>query len=580
MTSFYVKNGYDVEITLGNQLLTTSNGAFANGLHGAINIVASENSSRTAMFSIIPPQTSFTLLDFKGKPVKIMIRTAADGWQQVFTGWVDSPKFNFIDRNIQLNCTDRRTDRIIQLPQGVVSTIGTYSEDVFGNFQTRADELDFRLQTVAASFDFDRFGAGTLTPWQPKASADYTFTNSLVSRNISPTVEFIVDEKAINRIKIVVDYKYQRLHQQTVRVSWVGFTSFANSWYSQGRPTFPARQTVYAAASATDWKVVPSPGTDGINFTALWADGYYRIEGVNVHWSPDDLTNSLCRGAAWQAAIRFAQNVTEHYELTVSAPQVIAQVGIVDRTEQITITDPYDAQTWEQSALVSTATDNYYTDKNSTAARVTAAINTSLHKAKHDLLEKQRNMDITFRTKTIKPVVDLQHTVRLNVTQATTNSSAAIDGTGKVSIVKHNINIDTLEAYTEITLKLTQSTGSATNTAFSYSAPTTSPSYIGAIPTAVGLQTYLGVDPALDPNTIATGAGWFANKYTSRVEYSKMGAPTFFTTQNTIYYKTAFTEKFVVEYPKIPDGLRLDATYYASNSYDVVIPNDSLTVSL
>ncbi len=581
MTSFYKKNGYDVEITIGSYLIDTTNQRKNNGLTGKLTITANEGSSRAAMFSFIPPETTLSLEQFKGKDVNIMLRTPADGWVQVFSGKVDTPSFDFMGRKITLSCSDRRADKIIQLPSGVVANIGTFSSDVFGPSKDAAEELDKRLQTVTSSFDFDAHGGWQLTSWYPKASPDYLFVNADISRNQNPTVEYLVNSKPINTINITVSYDYQRLHQQVIYFHWAGFDNFRFDYYDKGTPTFPTRETVNAAAAgSSNWRIT----TEGINYTSLWPSAYYNVGTspsipIYVYWKLDTNASDLCRGASWTSGIRFAQTIHEVYTINMSTPQAIALDGVVNSTETINITDPYDTSNWENSVMTANTNNNYYVDQNPLANTRNRAIIVAILKARHDLLISQRNVLVTFRTKVLKPLVDLKHTIELNINQAVTNSTAAIHSRGKAFVITHDIDFDTLDAHTVISFKLSRSQGSASDTAYTVPSVSTSPSYIGGTPITIGLATHMGVDPV---NTYGADkwTGWICNNTsTHNILWRDILNPISISHYIPVTSRTTYPESFVVDFPPIPDALRLDATYSSNANLTVSIPNNLLVMS-
>lgn len=612
-SAFYTKWGYDVEITVGSYYITTANEAFDYGLTDSLTISAAENTSRTAYFTFIPPTGPIDITAFQGQPVHILIHTST-GIHQVFHGVVDTPKLDFRGRRISLECSDQRSNRIIQLPLGVVSSIGNYSEAVFGKIKDRSEELDKRLQTVAASFDFDSYGNWHLTNWTPKAVADYTITPGMILRNSQPSVNFTARTKTINTYNIAVSYTYQRLHHQTAHFVWSGYQDFLQDWYTQGRPTFPTRDAISGAINNADWRLVSNPNTV---FTPIWpAQGFNGPGGVII-WQPNEIKNQyagrvqnmgyakdgngdfitvgtfpnaklvpiilpvldnngkqimdlvsttitdtsshLCKGASWTSALRFAQTVTEKYNITITAPQSVAKYGVVDAFEQVNITDPYDTSKWEGSKQIHFVSQPFYINQKTNYTNLITAMQAVIKKAKRDMLALHRDVEVSFRTVNmlLLPQIDLQHTVDVTIDESARDQSLSIHAKGKVYSISHNIDFRTLEAYTTITLRLSRSTGSVTESPLLINQVVEDPSYIGTTRN-ISLGTHVGINP--DP-AVTVGAdkwtGWIGNKWIN-------GS------------KTNYPEEFRVDYPAIPDNVRDQITYESDTTLLINIPNDPL----
>lgn len=604
MPSFYQKNGYDVQITVGTLLITTALGRQQNGLCDALTINAACGQSRTAVFSFIPPETVVNLNNYEGKAVKILIRTAADGWQQVFTGIVDTPRLDFITRKITLECSDNRQNRVIQMPVGVVSSIGYYSDVVFGTVTDRAEELTKRLETVTADFDFDRFGKYALTSWTPKATADYTLNSSDISREVPPTLDYNSSAKSINTIKMTVNYKYPRLHQQHVLCSWPGYGDFLSGYYNAGRPSFPSKQTIQSAATGSSWKVVGD-----ILFTELWeAQGFNfpggvliwqpnkieqtyaqrqqnmgRLPGTTTNWykpvtdkngSPvmdvvsstiTDTSSGLCRGASWLAAKRFSQDITESYTFTIRAPQAIAKYGVIDSNEVVGIDSDYDTSEWDSTSEVSNTSVNFFINKKLNVHKIREAQRVMLNRAKARILSLYRNYVLTVRTKYLKPKLDVWNTLSIAVNETARGHNSYMNAKGKVNTVSHNIDFNTLEAYTVVSIKLSRSSGSASNSAWTIPAPSENSSYIYSTVRGVGLSTYIGEDPDLIAAYPQYYKGWICNGLIDETgNYTR---------------RTQYPEYFVMDYPEIPERIRKPMTFSSTSTFNIAIPNDFLEVS-
>ncbi len=620
MPNFYEKNGYDVEITVGSYYITTSLGQGENGLCDQLVIGASESNSRTAVFSFIPPETTVSLEQFQGALVNILIRknVGGTGWIQAFKGWVDTPKLDFLARKITLECSDQRSNKVIQLPLGVVNGIGTYSSHVFGTSKDRSEELEKRLQTVAGSFDFDAYGNYQLTPWLPAVTPHFTMSSQYIYYGENPTVEYTNRVKTINTINIQVNYTYQRLHQQAATFAFAGLSDFVQDWFSAGKPSFPGKDTIKSAVYAGDWKVV----TNGINFVDLWPASVYPAPGGGViTWQPNQVTEEtrgrtvfsgylrtfdsgsgtyqnvvagnppklvpqyepvldsngnqimdvikrtitdtsshLCRGASWTSAIRFTQTVTEKYNITMIASKSVQKYGVIDSYENISVDDPYDVSVWEDTDAISFSTSNFYINQANNRLQLMQALQVSLNKARHDILNVHRDVMVSWRTVVPWPEIDLKHTVAIDCNQSAIGSTAQIQAKGKISTLQHVIDFETLEAFSRFTIRLSRSNGTISNSTWAVPVPLEDPSYIG--PTRhINLAFRAGQDPE----------GFGADKWTGWIGNKEVinGLPT----------RTTYAERFIVDFPAIPAIVRDDIVYNSDATFLLNIPIDDLFTS-
>lgn len=391
LNTFLARTGYDVDVYIDGYLIPK------NKLCDMITIKRSEGVATDCRFTLKTASGTQNIDSYMGQTLVVNI-TNSSGVHRVFTGWVNNPTFDLIQQKILFTGTDRRQTQINALSYGSIKAIGSFSTDVFGDPKDQADELEKRLMTTASSFDFDVFGHPQLTAWVPKTVADFTLAGNKMYYD-NPRVAYSNRTKTTNTVNVTVSYKHQRLHQQICGVTWAGYGDFLNEWFNQGQPSFPQRSAITSAASATSWTPLSH-----INFVSLWPAGGFG----NVQWQPNQVTNtygplqvftpllyngggppsfiwpdgkqyasaltvldaagkplqtvigttitdtssSLCRGAAWAAGKKFAQNVSELYSLRFTSPQAINKYGVVDVHENVTITDPYNTSAWDNDKAI------------------------------------------------------------------------------------------------------------------------------------------------------------------------------------------------------------------------------------
>lgn len=592
--SFYQRNGWTVDIVVGGTSIPVSQ-------IQSVTITRTAGTAAEASFVLVKSTGVQNPEAFQGKPVKIFCKTPSTGRVRIFTGWVDTPSLDIIEKKITYKCTDRRKNQILKLSQAYVKGIGTFSEDVFGTPTDRSVELDFRMQTVAADFDFDASGNPTYTTWNPKTTPDFTFTDSDVYYS-KPQINYTNKSHTVNTIDISLVYEYERLHNQVCTMIWFGYVDFCRDWANNGYPSFPSKQMILQAAEGGGWKVV-----DGIHFTELWPEGWYTCSTAGyILWHPDQeefqytpetksakLKNggsttfsdgnqysintqvydpdgfakyaprggnvsysggALCRSATWTAALKFSQTVSETYNITLKSPQAITRYGVITETDSANITDDYNESSWSDDPTREGYTTNLYINKDTNRVRVQVAINCIIQKGITTLKAAHRDAEVSFSTD-IKPTLDLKHTVRIN--------SNPIDAKGKVKSITHEFSALEPSAKTTVIIGLSRATGSDSNGTFAVPSPISEPDGSTYIDTnfVVGLQNYLGRDPA-------DGADW--NGYVGNKNITLPDRP---------IYRTNYAEMFISTYPSIPNRIRKKRLLSSSHTFNVHIPNDSLTVT-
>jgi hypothetical protein len=618
--SFYDFYGYDVEINIGSMIITTALSKGEFGLCDTLTVTRQENTASNATFSFIPPEHTIILESYQGEPVFILVRTPADGWQQIFSGYVDVPSLDFLARKVTLVCTDDRNNQIIQLDYSIVSQVGIYDEIIFGASIDQSDELGKRLQTVTASFDFDRFGNPTLTDWSPKNDADFSFDSGDVQQGTNPKVSYSSAKTTINTVNMTFTYNYSRLHQQAVNFVWSGYNDFINDYWLQGKPSFPTKTMITSATTTGNWKFINPSNT--ATFVDIWPAGTYYSTSAIV-WQPNTVTrtyvgrtepngylkdstgnfvtigfppalvpqtkpvldaitgkqvmdlasetithtaDALCRGAQWTSALKFAQNVSEVYTVNVVAPQSVAKFGSVNQYAKYSYTDQFDTNPWEQSATTTAIAQNFYINKDINRYALTHALITGYYKAVHDILQVHRDIQITFQTLGLRPQVDLIHTVALDV-EDPRSSTAHISTQGKVSALTHMIDFRNETASTNLTLSITRMAGVSFTGPIIFQQPLQDPSYIGT-PQNIALPTHTGINP--DPNVTPGAELWTG--YIGNRDLPPVNA-------GDTPQRTQFPESFVVDYPAMPDSLRNLVTYTSVTDFTLAIENDLLDTS-
>lgn len=143
-----------------------------------------ENESYLCSFVIRPKRErkiprELDVYRWYAQPIVVQAVSASET-VQLYQGIVDSVDYD-MQGALTIQCSDRREQQINALPHSTIAAIGYTSKAAHGDkFDTQKDELDKRLSTIPASFEFDAYGTPYLTPWQPKAVADVVLSPCVI----------------------------------------------------------------------------------------------------------------------------------------------------------------------------------------------------------------------------------------------------------------------------------------------------------------------------------------------------------------------------------------------------------------
>lgn len=582
------RTGWDALILVGGVQIPLDQ------VHGKLTVTKVEDSSTLATFTIIPPTGIQDLEAYQGKSVTIDISTNNTNTYRVFTGVVDIPDVDIIQQKITLQCTNRRRELINTTQQNVVPNIGFYNVDIFSEVDELASELDQRLTTVPQSFDFDGYNNGILTNWAPKATPDFVLDDADIYYR-GPDVELSSRGRIVNTVNISFEYRYARLYHKEVSYQWnAPYTNTGSACLiiGQGYSLTP-RSSIDAAARATGW-LLRAP----ITYVDLPPNGFYRCgdangyfttirtnvqteakrepsttdsEGVvtlgavitDINGNPvvdtsersqvTDLRYTFAGGAGWIASKQWAQDISEKYTLTVASAQSVSQYGTIAEEASYGLDNAFNTDDWENpTEYVNRGLgSNYFINADTDEASFNNAVVTALQIASTKIVSSHRDTRVTlFRS--IMPALELNHTV-----QATADK---ISCKGKVRQITHTLDVGTGEAVTNLQIALSRATGSGSSSTI---APPTRPTDNPALPSQL---ITLGNHFAQDPSSVAAQSwnGMIGNAYTGPYGSG---------------VRTGFSESFVVDAPAISSALRDERVLGATQSYNVAIRNDSLTVN-
>lgn len=570
-STFFDRNGWDVIIQIGTEVIDTDK------LHGPVVIERKEGAAALAEIVLIPDAGVQDIISYSGKTITIDSRTAS-GIRRLFTGIVDIPDVKIIDKKIVLRCSDRRVEKINTDQAALVSTVGSYSSEVFkGNDLDVATQLENRLSTTPETLDFDAYGNALVTNLLAKTVPDATLSDSQVFRK-EPRISFLSRARLVNSMKIEYKYRYTRLYHWTRNFIWTSpiannFCLFLQSGY-QLTPKTMVTQAITAAEWPIDGNIsftdTPASGwlCGGIGWLGQSTLGYYTqvtdengntvsdtsgnpVYTLGFNTGAQNLTTIFCTAATWSAGTRWSQIVEEDYSFTVKAPQSITQYGTIEGYVGTEYETPAETSEWEdyQSYDNEGLGDNFSMDLDLGRAIFYQVQNIMISQAKTSIIKSHRDTRVTF-FRTLWSDVELHHTVRVN--------TGPIQAKGKVFKIKHTLNVLNGEDETEITLALSKSQGAATDNVPAYLPKPTDTTFSPDIST-ISLGSHYGQDPSTDAAATWTG---YAGNITAG------------------FLITFYTSQFIVDTPPVPDEYRQPRSLSGGgSSFDVEIQDDELVIT-
>lgn len=570
------RTGWDAELVIDGRKIPRGQ------IHGMINIERTESNASLMSVTLIPAIGVQDIEGYHGKSITLDVRTAS-GTFRAYTGVIDIPEVDLIEEKITLRCTDKRTELINNQLTTAKNVIGFYSSKIFPKPKDVAEEVEQRLTTTPYALDFDAYGNFSYTPWLPKSTADFTLADADVYRD-RPRVSYASRGRVVNKVNLKFDYRYSRHYNHERFFTWTSPIAGNICLILEQSYSVTSKDMVRGAATSAGWPI----RNNDVSFTELWGSGWYRCNGVTQGFSTIQLQGSttastdadgntisdsngntvyetnltggvdysgiFCMGASWYAGTRWAQTITETYATTVQAPQSQSQYGDIEISLQYGIQDDVNDSQWEAYSEYdnSQGTGNFYVDKDVERDKFNTAFETALNVANTTILGSHRDTRVIFDS-FIRPDIDLKHTIDV--------STDEIVATGKVFRLSHSLNVGTGEARTNTEIALYRASGSTSASALV--APTQPTDNVSYPTTSIELGNHFGEDPST-----AAAASW-----------TGMVGNKLITGTGVVPYRSQYSEQFIVDVPAVPDNLRNAKVLNGSGSYNVEIPNNTLTIT-
>jgi len=417
---------------------------------GEIEVEAEEGAARIATFALVPAGGPVDPFVWVGATVVI---DAGFGVQRrIFTGVVETPEYDPITTITRFRCTDGLQGKLDQMMRAQIDTLigGEWSHVIFDFGSVGQAYADEQLSTVAAAVECDAQGAPRRTLWAAKSSPDVTLTEAEIFDE-SLSISLAGRSGIKNRFKLAVEYRYPIIKERRWNYRW---DHPDDSLYKimQHSPTFPTREHVTGAIDGCNWHLVES---------------HYKQLPVQQWWQPaggswalwiisPETRDSLVWGFGALFAMRYHQEATEKWSVVVESPDSIAQLGAIE--EEVSVGLAVDAADeiaeWEkdyarepilpvlgEGEAVKSLTEQeidgrpvFEAASRCAVARATVAI-LAAHRS------TRVGASIVFDGRR-----DLAETIRIN--------TSPILAKGKVSRLRHRLDIDSGAAVTELEIAI------------------------------------------------------------------------------------------------------------------------------
>ncbi len=531
-------------------------------ISGNITITKESNQNTLCDFAV-RVALPLEFIDFIDGGAVIINYFDARGGHRVFTGTVDLPEIDIINKVITIKCSDRREELIKDKMLTLLPTLGRYSKAVQGEITSVAVEMAYRLQTLAADVDFDSYNTPNINSWYAKDVADYIFSNSDVYYQ-NPKVTWQSRGAITNDITITVSYKYPRLYHYQRPFSWTTTSPPAQLVTGEHEDgfSFPTVKMIQGSIEQANWKANDSlTYTESVSNYWLIPTNVPNSSGgttlVSVVYHLQDVDSYEVTQANWSGSTRFAQTVEETYTLSVKSTQSIDQYTSLTSFSNYNVSADYNTDKWEAYKLQTPpeagavfSNNSYYIDKDINQDDKNQCILAAIDKAKVQIIAGHRDTTVSLQVP-IKPDLELRHTLEID--------TDPLSCKGKIIKLKHIINIEERKGHsTDIDVSLFLSRGTAI----------TSPTIVPSKPSD---SVFIPSDIVVLGNRL--GLNWDTTPEDTRNTWNGFVG-------NTIppLTYTNYSEKFIVDTPSAPDNLRDIRELAVSSVYEISIPDDDLDI--
>lgn len=430
----------------------------APALTGVISVEGEEGAAKVASFKCLAAQMPGSPANWLNKHVRILYVVNAeqpDGTvvdqllrETLFTGVIDQATYDPYSATINFSCIDQLKLVVDAAEREEIDAMldgeGFWHPAVFTADSQGWEYAQERLSTIRGNLELDRFGRPRFVEWDDREG---TFGCQRILEDSLDVRMSNVDE-LLNRVSVQFDYRFTRLLERQIIYSWRAGFSFTD-FLARGLQ-YPLRPMIEDAIDGTGWHV------EAFAANPIPRSGSYRVGGATVVWliSEAQRQETIVSMSALLAK-RYVRQEIERYALVVTSPNSVSRYGELAEARSYTLETEFDAAPFvertENPEFVGQLDNADFFVDQLDREDLEQALVTALHLARTDIEARHRESTIAWRVP-IEPTLERHYFAALEA--GPEGAPYGVECTGKVRAYRHDLDIQTGEATTQVAIAL------------------------------------------------------------------------------------------------------------------------------
>lgn len=510
-------------------------------------------------------------------PADLIRQPVVINWnsQRLYTGDVNTADWDMASRTFTIQASNFLQEKFEGKTNTEIETIlpgALYSDNVFGERRNGWQYAQDLLDTLTQDVFVDRNGNLQTATWDSTPVEDHAFNESNIVNGGAYTLDLTKGRDTVTQMKSTYKYRISRWKRRKHSFNYSAYTYFCDYLTDGGASDtysgyqVPTRDSIIAAANGSGWTVgkdglvIVLDEKDGIYFDTWPLSGWYcTADRGPIGWLiTDELRSMMATGARWSAFRKWAQTITEVYEITFDAVGAQPTYGIVVKEENANYQPEVDDSSFENAESIelegvwtTDAIGDAVQDQDNIATRDND-ITVLWQMAYTAFYNGLRSNYVTIQTP-ILTGLELNHTVDINTNE--------IEAHGRMYELQHDITLH--KQLTTVKIAVSNGGGGISDALVMPDKPDTAPTY-PAPSSSTSLGNHIGGctdSPVEQPDW----DGWFTSN-----TWCELGAEP--DLESDKYYDS----KFVVIGPDIEDEARDDIEATQTVTYNIAVPQDTL----
>ncbi|UOF76763.1 hypothetical protein [Caudoviricetes sp.] len=550
-------------------------------ISGSCRIERDRNAAATMTIQLIPAPGEVDPFAYVNKLIVFAVidnDTSVD--YVIYRGKVNTPVFDAANRLLTLSCSDKYQEIVkrLTIPE-IDALIPGYSPNLlYSGFPTRYDYAVARLDAAEGDLFLDIDRAPTYVPWLGNDRLMVYNDSQFFNGSLIPQLFDV--SSIVNTVTVSFGHRFELGWQRYWNIVW-DIGEGDTYWMANGQSSLPQKQQIIDAC--------PYPvDLATITYRELPETGTYilPISGLPYNFTNGDPEHLTCMGAEFQCLQQWRQSVTNTYTLTLTCQASVDVFGAIP--DEIT----YNVDTSPPEATFNDSPDefiapldgaaNFETQANANEltyvsmlydpakpmASVVEAAQYVLSKERKKLLEVHRSSTVSL-TSTINPIAQLGDHLQVD--------SALLTSVGVVGSIIHELSIPDQYAVTTLSTNvfLPSVSGQIDDII-------DAPDSIWAWPAIDGIVPDITITPQpVDFLAPETHLGYFETPVEDDPEwvgYIGNRADVVVGGVGLVVDNQVYDKRFRLVVPEVPDADRDARDLASTDSYNIAIPEDQLTL--